>query len=94
MSPEVRRGQLVTERELTVLELMSAGLTDREIASRLAIHEGTVKNYMRLILPKLNARSRPHAVARGIELGILTVAGGTRGDAAVRPKTALARASG
>jgi DNA-binding NarL/FixJ family response regulator len=61
----------VSERELEVLRLMAQGLSNKEIAERLVIAEGTAKNHVSNILSKLNARDRAHAVTRGQELGLL-----------------------
>jgi LuxR family maltose regulon positive regulatory protein len=60
---------LLTPRETEVLELISEGLRNRDIAERLFITEVTVKVHVRNILRKLGARSRAHAVALAKELG-------------------------
>jgi DNA-binding NarL/FixJ family response regulator len=51
----------LTPRELEVLDLIAAGLTNREIADRLVIEVGTVKNHVHSILHKLNVTSREDA---------------------------------
>ncbi len=61
----------LTERELEVLKLMAEGLSNREIARRLFLAEGTVKNYVSNILGKLEARDRTQAALRARELGII-----------------------
>jgi DNA-binding NarL/FixJ family response regulator len=64
-SPAVRiRGPLdtLTPRQLDVLSLLRLGLTNKEIASRLVIEEGTAKVHVRDILRKLGVRSRTEAV--------------------------------
>lgn len=48
----------LTDREAEVLRLVGSGLTNREIAGRLAISENTVKFHMRGILDKLHLRNR------------------------------------
>lgn len=53
----------LTERELEVLELIGKGLTNQEIADRLFIEVGTVKNHVHNILDKLNVSSRRDAAA-------------------------------
>ena len=63
--------QLPTPREIDVLELISDGLGNREIAERLYLSEETVKTHIRSILAKLQARSRAHAVALGIRRGFI-----------------------
>lgn len=49
---------LFTERELQVIEAVSEGMSNREIAGKLYISEGTVKNYISTILEKGNLRHR------------------------------------
>jgi DNA-binding NarL/FixJ family response regulator len=51
-----------------VLELIVEGLTNREIAERLHLAEKTVKNYVSVILDKLNVRSRTQAAVYGAKL--------------------------
>lgn len=61
----------LSTREVEILGLVAAGLSNREIADRLVISEGTVKNHLTNILGKLDARDRMQAVARARESGIL-----------------------
>jgi NarL family two-component system response regulator YdfI len=63
--------QTPTPREVDVLELISDGLGNREIAKRLHLSEETVKSHIRSILAKLQAKSRAHAVALGIRRGFI-----------------------
>ena len=62
----------LTGRELEVLGLIAAGLTNQHIADELIISVGTVKFYTSQIYGKLAVNSRTQAVARARELGILT----------------------
>lgn len=48
----------ISERELDVIRLISEGLSNREIAERLFLSEGTVRNYLSAILDKLGLRDR------------------------------------
>ena len=48
----------LTEREIEVVELVSQGLDNREIASQLYMGEGTVRNHISAILQKLDLRNR------------------------------------
>jgi DNA-binding NarL/FixJ family response regulator len=63
--------EVLTERELEVLELMAEGKMDREIAHALGIAESTAKNHVARILGKLNVSNRTGAVAAGYELGLI-----------------------
>ncbi len=63
--------ELLSGRELEVLQLIAAGLTNREIADRLYLSLYTVKAHARSIYDKLDAHSRTQAAARARELGIL-----------------------
>jgi two-component system, NarL family, nitrate/nitrite response regulator NarL len=51
----------LTARETTILQLLSQGLTNREIGQRMFLAEKTVKHYMTSILQKLHVRSRTEA---------------------------------
>lgn len=53
----------LTSRELEVLELIGKGLTNQQIAEKLVIEIGTVKNHVHSILEKLNVRTRNEAAA-------------------------------
>lgn len=53
----------LTPRELEVLELIGQDLTNHEIAERLVIEVGTVKNHVHSILDKLNVSSRRDAAS-------------------------------
>jgi two-component system NarL family response regulator len=53
----------LTPRELEVLEQISNGLTNQQIAEHLVIEVGTVKNHVHSILEKLNVSSRGEAAA-------------------------------
>jgi DNA-binding NarL/FixJ family response regulator len=61
----------LSDRELDVLRLLADGRTNREIAARLFLAEGTVKNHVTNVLAKLNARDRTQAALRARALGLL-----------------------
>lgn len=48
----------ISERELEIIRLIADGLSNKEIASRLFLSEGTVRNYLSSILDKLDLRDR------------------------------------
>ncbi|WP_220192639.1 LuxR C-terminal-related transcriptional regulator [Ktedonospora formicarum] len=60
------------ERELVILRLLAAGLSNRDIAEQLVLTLGTVKWYVNAIYSKLSVRSRTQAVARARELDLLS----------------------
>lgn len=61
----------LTEREAEVLRLIARGATNREIAKRLSISEGTVKNHVSNILSRLGLRDRTQAAIFAHERGLL-----------------------
>jgi DNA-binding NarL/FixJ family response regulator len=61
----------LSEREREILVLLAQGLSNREIAARLSLAQGTVKNYVTTILGKLGARDRTQAAIRARELGLI-----------------------
>jgi LuxR family maltose regulon positive regulatory protein len=61
----------LSERELEVLRLMAAGLSNREIAAELIIAMGTVKAHLHNIYGKLGVQGRMQAAARARELHLL-----------------------
>lgn len=63
--------ECLTNREIAILQATALGYSNREISSRLHITEETVKGHMKLIMRKLGARNRTHAVAIGIKRGII-----------------------
>ena len=76
MAPPVRQpdeglAEPLSDREREILQLVAQGFTNREIADRLSLAQGTVKNYVTTILQKLGARDRTQAALRARELGLL-----------------------
>ena len=69
---EERLGQLgITPRELEILALIAAGLSNREIAEKIFVSENTVKTHSSRVFDKLGARRRTQAVQLGKEFGLL-----------------------
>ena len=63
--------ELFSPREVAVLRLMAGGYSNKEIARSLFLAEGTVKNYVSVILEKLDTRDRTRAVLKAITLQII-----------------------
>jgi DNA-binding CsgD family transcriptional regulator len=66
-------GPELTRRELDVLRQLTRGQANRTIATDLGISENTVKNHVRSILEKLQAKSRAEAVVIGLRQGLTTL---------------------
>lgn len=62
---------LLSERELEVLQLLAGGASNQEIAMALVVTPGTVKIHVSHILSKLGVNSRTRAILRARELGLL-----------------------
>lgn len=62
---------LLTSRQIEVLQSMADGDSCKETAIKLYIVTGTVKNHRKDIYNKLGAMSAAHAVAIGIREGII-----------------------
>lgn len=52
----------ITEKEFEIIELVADGLSNKEIASKLCLGEGTIRNYFSSILDKLELRDRTQIV--------------------------------
>ncbi|MBE5959569.1 MAG: response regulator transcription factor [Lachnospiraceae bacterium] len=52
----------ISEKEMEIIELVSRGLSNKEIANTLCLSEGTVRNYLSIILEKLELRDRTQLV--------------------------------
>jgi two-component system, NarL family, response regulator YdfI len=61
----------LTRREVEVLQMLAAGLSNKEIAARLKISEHTAKFHVASILGKFGAGSRTEAVSIGIRRGLV-----------------------
>jgi NarL family two-component system response regulator YdfI len=70
-SPILELPEPLTPREREVLQMISAGLGNKEIAARLSISDHTVKFHVTAILGKLGASSRTEAVSIGIRHGLI-----------------------
>jgi DNA-binding NarL/FixJ family response regulator len=61
----------LTERENEILELIAQGLSNKEIAVKLSLNEGTIRNRSSKILSKLHAYDRTQAVIKAARQGIV-----------------------
>ena len=69
---EAKRASLgITPRELEILELIAAGLSNKEIAERVHVSENTVKTHSSRVFDKLGARRRTQAVQQGKALRLI-----------------------
>lgn len=62
----------LSERELSVLKLITQGKTNKEIAQTLNLAENTVKNHLKNILDKLQVANRVQAATLALEKGIVS----------------------
>lgn len=65
--------EALTQREAEVLQLMAAGLTNKQIAARLHLSEHTVKFHIASLFAKLAVSNRAEAVRVGARRGIITL---------------------
>jgi two-component system NarL family response regulator len=64
-------GRSLSPRELSVLELIARGLSNKEIQGALSIAEGTLKNHLKRIFDKLEVGDRTRAVMVGLKRGLI-----------------------
>lgn len=63
----------LSPREVEILRIVAQGASNKEIAERLFISEGTVKNHLSSILSKLGVRDRMQAILKAREYGIIDI---------------------
>ena len=68
--PGAERFPHLTDRELEVLDLVAAGLSNAAVAGRLHLSDKTVRNLVSSVLAKTGARDRADAVLRGRAAGL------------------------
>ena len=61
----------ITKRELEILELISLGMSNREIDEKLFVSENTVKTHSSRLFDKLSAKRRTQAVQIGKDMGLI-----------------------
>ena len=69
--PQATLPEPLSDRELEILEQIAAGRSNKEIASRLHLAGGTVKNYVSGILGKLGVSDRTQAALKARDLGLV-----------------------
>lgn len=69
--PQAALVEPLSDRELEILELIATGASNKEIARKLYITEGTVKNHVTNILGKLGVRDRTQAAIKAKDMGII-----------------------
>ena len=60
----------LTERETQILRMVVVGMSNKAIANRLGLGEGTIKSHLRNIYRKLQVRTRAEAAAQAVQLDI------------------------
>ena len=68
-----KAGDLLSERETEMLELLATGMSNKEIAERLCLSLRTVKAHMSNIFTKMNVASRSEALVEGLKLGLVAL---------------------
>ncbi|HEY2465404.1 MAG TPA: LuxR C-terminal-related transcriptional regulator [Steroidobacteraceae bacterium] len=71
-NPKARTALGISASEMTVLEEIAAGRSNKEIAARLKISPNTVKTHAARLFEKLGAKRRTDAVKKARELGIVS----------------------
>jgi DNA-binding NarL/FixJ family response regulator len=75
-APESTITDKLNARELAVLKLLARGLSNGDIAQRLFLSEGTIKNYVSAILDKLGAADRTQAAVIAMRYGLADLSEG------------------
>jgi DNA-binding NarL/FixJ family response regulator len=70
-APDTALIKNLTEREVNVLRLLARGLSNADIAQRLSLTEGTVRNYVSQVLAKLDVTDRTQAAVIALRHGLV-----------------------
>lgn len=71
LSNEEEEDQILTQRQMEVLNLVARGKTYKEVAESLYVTERTVKYHMGTILEKLHLKNRAHVIAYASQRGLI-----------------------
>lgn len=66
-----RNRPVLNEREVSILKLMAEGFTNRQIANKLYVSEGTIKDQLQKIMDKLGANNRVSALYLAAKEGLI-----------------------
>ncbi len=66
-----RDHRALSDREISVLQSLSNGLSTREVASHMHLSEETIKTYLKQVFRKLQVRDRTEAVAEAFRRGLI-----------------------
>jgi DNA-binding NarL/FixJ family response regulator len=77
--PNAAQRSGLTEREVSILRLIARGLSNKEIGANLSLSEKTIKNYITVILQKLQLNDRTQAAVYAVQNGLVE-----QGDASPR----------
>lgn len=72
-SPKVTDNHGITPRQMEVLNCMAEGLSNKQIAYKLGLSEGTIKIHITLLMRTLEVTNRTAAVRKAAEYGLLKV---------------------
>jgi DNA-binding NarL/FixJ family response regulator len=64
---------ILNEREVEILRLISRGYTNTEIAETIHLSEGTVRNYISALFSKLDVSDRTQAALLGLRYGLTDI---------------------
>jgi DNA-binding NarL/FixJ family response regulator len=73
--PDTTLSDALSDRELEILRLLARGMSNADIARRLALSHGTVRNYVSSILSKLEVSDRTQAAVLALRYGIVDESG-------------------
>lgn len=71
ITPNSESATVLSDREREVLQLISEGCSNQEIANQLYLSLGTIKSYVRMILNKLSVDDRVQAAAKAVREGLI-----------------------